>query len=335
MFDSGWKRIDFQSFINNYDKDIVVKSAPTFLYSKKDKEHEAYNSLIGFFFILGFMFIYIALSIILMSFYSNPIIFFVIIIVLSLIAGILIINFLLTNIAIKPKEIWVEIYINEENDGVLYFCLEFYPIFTGKCHPNKAKNLIYKLYQKEVLQTKIDISQIEVYIKINKDNIDEYSIIGYYFQYGKGKRFNDENIDRNNWQFFPFEKSLNDNFLAVANWDHQFEWLDDLELDYDKLHHYAPWVIQKWNENNIKPLTSSFKRKIKWDLRKLESIPKIDPWKPNFNLKSFESFKAYKDLQIVNEVIEKFVESNTEVKKIKDIKKDLNKIKAYFRDLKF
>jgi len=334
MANSEWIKIDFQTFVNNYSKDIVIDSAPTFLYSKKDKEHEAYNSLIAFFFILGSLFIYIALSIILISVYYNLIIFLFIVILLTITAGILIINYLLTNVPIKPKEIWVEVYMGENKDNLSHICLVFYPIFSGICHPNIAKNMIYKLYQKEVLGTKIDISQIEVYLQVNNEDATDYSVIGYYFQYGKAQKFKDEQVNRNTWQFFPYSRSHNENYLAVANWDHQFEWRDDLELDYDKLHNIAPWVIQKWDEQSIKPLTDLYKKSLRWDLRKIESLPKVEPWKPNFNTISFESFKAYKDLQIVNEVIEKFVESNKDVKKIKDIKKDLFKIKAYFRDLK-
>ncbi len=333
MANSEWTRLDFQNFINNYNKDIVVESAPTFLYSKKDKEHEAYNSLIAFFFVIGFMFIYIALTVILQSIIYNLIIFIIIISVLSISAILLIINYLLTNILIKPKEIWVEIYKGRINDDITHFCLVYYPIFSGKCHPNEAKNVVYKLYQEEVLETTIDISQIEVYLRLSNTDKPEYSVIGYYFQYGKGQRFEDEEVKRNTWKFFPYEKSQNDNFLAVANWDHQFEWYDDLELDYDKLHSYAPWIIKVWDEESIKPLNTLFKDKIRWDLRRIESIPKLEPWRPNFENSSFESFKAYKDLQIVNEVLEKFVDSSKKVKKIKDLKKDLLKIKAYFRDL--
>ena len=62
MPDSEWTKVDFQQFINEYGKEIVINNAPTILYSKKDKEHEAYNSLIAFFFIAGFLFIYIALT---------------------------------------------------------------------------------------------------------------------------------------------------------------------------------------------------------------------------------------------------------------------------------
>jgi hypothetical protein len=330
---SEWSKIDFQFFVDNYSKDMVIDTAPIFLYSKKDKEHEAYNSLIAFFFVVGFLFIYIALSIILISVYYNLVLFIVIVILLSVTASTLMINYLLTNIAIKPKEIWVEVYMGTSIDNTTYICLVYYPIFSGICHPNKVRNLIYKLYQQEVLGTKVDISQIEVYLKINDRDNTDYTIIGYYFQYGKGQQFKDEKVNRNTWQFFPYEKSINNNFLAVANWDHQFEWRDDLELDYDKLHNYAPWIIQRWDEESVKPLTDLFKARQKWELRKIESLPKLMPWEPNFNTTSFESFKAYKDLQIVNEVIEKFLDGTREIKKIKDVKKDLLKIKSYFRDL--
>lgn len=334
MANSEWTKLDFQTFINNFSKDIVINCAPTFLYSKKDKEHEAYNSLIAFFFVLGIMFIYIALSVIFMSTYYNPIIFFVVIIIISITASILIINYLLTNVPIKPKEVWIEIYLGKNIDNLTHICLVFYPVFSGICHPNKAKNVIYKIYQEEVLETKIDISQIEVYLQVKTRDPKDYSVIGYYFQYGKGQQFKDERVNRDTWRFFPYETSKNENYLAIANWDHQFEWRDDLELDYDKLHNYAPWVIQKWSEQSIKPLTEGFKTKIRWELRKIESLPKLEPWKPNFDNTSFESFKAYKDLQIVNEVVEKFIDKSKDIKKIKDIKKDLFKIKAYFRDLK-
>lgn len=333
MANSEWTKLDFQTFINTYNKDIAINSAPTFLYSKKDKEHEAYNSLIAFFFVLGFTLIYIALTVILMPIYSNPIIFLSIIILLIITASILIINYLLTNNPIKPKEIWIEIYVGKKVNDLTYMCLVFYPVFSGICHPNKAKNVIYKLYQEEVLGSKIGISQIEVYLQVRSGNPMDYSVMGYYFQYGKGQQFKDERVNRETWQYFPYQKSKNENYLAVATWDHQFEWLDDLELDYDKLHNYAPWVIQKWDEDSTKPLTDHYKKMVRWDLRRIESVPKLEPWKPNFESSSFESFKVYKDLQIVNEVVEKFAD-NSNIKKIKDIKKDLFKIKAYFRDLK-
>jgi len=75
MSDSEWTKVDFQQFLNKYGKEIIIKNAPTILYSKKDKEHEAYNSLIAFFFIAGFLLIYIALSYFLAFIFFNLIIF--------------------------------------------------------------------------------------------------------------------------------------------------------------------------------------------------------------------------------------------------------------------
>ena len=53
MSDSDWSKISFQQFLKEYDIDLLVNNAPTLLYSKKDKEPEAYNSLIAFFFLNG------------------------------------------------------------------------------------------------------------------------------------------------------------------------------------------------------------------------------------------------------------------------------------------
>ena len=71
MSDSEWNKVDFQQFVNEFNIDLIVDNAPTILYSKKDKEHEAYNSLIAFFFITGGLLIYISLSYIFASFYFN------------------------------------------------------------------------------------------------------------------------------------------------------------------------------------------------------------------------------------------------------------------------
>jgi len=62
MSNSEWNKVDFQHFIDEFGYELIVNNAPTILYSKKDKEHEAYNSLIAFFFITGGLLIYISLS---------------------------------------------------------------------------------------------------------------------------------------------------------------------------------------------------------------------------------------------------------------------------------
>ena len=187
----------------------------------------------------------------------------------------LIINYVKSNVYIKPLECWVEIYRGKSQNGTNYYCFSYYPVFTGKCHPNVAKNVIYKFYQEEVLKNKINITQIEVYLKFSQNNQEK---IGYFFQYGQGRPFKDENVIRNSWKFFSSETSKNENFIAIANWDHQYEWRNDLELDFDKLHGYSPWVIQRWNNLTIKPLTEEFKGNINWNLRSIVSEPKLKPW---------------------------------------------------------
>ncbi|MFW9938335.1 MAG: hypothetical protein ACFFD5_11850 [Candidatus Thorarchaeota archaeon] len=329
MAQTEWNKVSFQEFINKFNKNIVIKIAPTILYSKKDKEPEAFYSLIAFFFITGGLFIYISLSILFNLISFSLVLFLIIIITGAIIDVFLILNYIRSNISIKPIECWIEIFQATEK----YYCFSYYPIFTGKSLPNKAKNIIYKLYQNEILKSKIDVTQIEVYLKTQNDNTDNLITMGYFFQNGEGIPFKSEKINRNAWRFFPYEKTKNDNFLATANWDHQYEWREDLELDYDKLHSYAPWVIKKWDEESLKPITDEFKRRMNWDLRRIESLPKLKPWMGTIETQTYESFKSYKDLQIVNEVIEKIVGPERKIKKLKDIKDKLLEIKAYFRDM--
>jgi len=333
MSTSEWKKVDFQEFINKYNRNMILENAPQILYSKKDKEPEAFFSLIAVFFLTGGLFIYIALSIIFNLISFSLILFIVIIIIVAVVDTFLITNYILSNISIRLLECWVEIYEGPSQENKNFYCFSYYPIFSGKSLPNKAKNAIYKLYQNEVLKSKIDITQIEIYVKLSKDPQLSYNILGFFFQYGEGLPFKEENIDRNSWRYFPFEKSLNENYLATANWDHQYEWRNDLELDYDKLHAYAPWVLQDWNEGNLKPLTDQYKTKLLWDIRKFESIPKLKPWKGNIETQTYESFKSYKDIQMMNEAIERIIGTDVEIKKVKDIKNKLLEFKAYFRDL--
>lgn len=333
MSDSDWSKIDFQQFIDEFGNEVLVDMAPVILYSKKDKEHEAYNSLIAFFFIAGGILIYIAVTYFLAPIYFNLLFFTIIIVIATIIDILLIINYLKTNVYIKPLECWLELYKGKSENNYVFYCFTYYPIFSGKCHPNPAKNVIYKLYQEQVLKTKIDISQIEVYVKLNSQGKEFHEKIGYFLQYGEGNSFKDENIDRASWKFFPFHKSENDNFLAVANWGHQFEWRDDLEYDFDKLHEYAPWVIQRWNSFNLKPLTDDFKNSINWDLRDIDSLPKIKPWEGDLELQTYQNPKANSDESLINEAIENVIGHEEYVKRIKDIKNKILEIKSYFRDL--
>jgi len=330
---SEWNKVDFQQFINEFGKDIVIKNAPVILYSKKDKEHEAYNSLIAFFFIAGALLIYIALSYFLASIFFS-LILFVLIIIIGIIADVLlIINIIKSNVFIKPLECWVEIYKATPDLSSEYFCFTYYPIFTGKSHPNEAKNVIFKLFQEQIIKSKIDITQIEIYLKKNLNDQNILEQVGYFFQYAEGRPFRDEKINRNTWKYFPPDKSDNENYLAVGNWDHQYEWRHDLDFDFDKLHEYAPWIIQRWVEANLKPLTEDYKVKINWNLRSIESKPKLKPWKGNIESQTYENPKAYEDLEIVEEAISKIIRHDKIIEKIKDIKDDLAMFKSYFRDL--
>ena len=333
MSDSDWKKVNFQDFIDEFSKKIIVDSSPSFLYSKKDKEHEALNSLIAFFFLTGSLFIFVSLSIIFRVAELFLVLFIAVIIVAAIVDIVLIFIYLRSHVLIKPLENWVEMYKGETQGTNVFYCFAYYPVFSGKCHPNQAKNVLYKILQAELFKSKIDIAQIEVYLSLNTTDSTDFKVIGYYFQCAEGLPFISEKINRNAWRFFPIEKTLNNNIIAIANWDHQFEWKDDLELDYDKLHKYAPWIIQKWDEFSIKPLTKAFKNEIRWELRGIESRPKLKPWQSNFESTSYDNFKAYKDLQLMNDAIEKIIGKDLKIEKIKDIKKYILEFKAYLRDL--
>ncbi len=336
MSDFEWIQVDFQQFINQFGKDVIIENAPVILYSKKDKEHEAFKSLIAFLFITGGLFIFIGISYFLSSIFFNyiSVTVIIIIIVIGAIAdAILLTNVIQSNIYITPLECWVEIHKNAAKSDLEYYCFTYYPIFTGKCHPNKAKNVIFKLYLEQVILSKIDITQIEVYFKINQLDHSITEKIGFFFQYAEGKPFKDENVNRATWKFFPYEKSNNENFIAVGNWDHQYEWRDDLVFDFDKLNAYAPWVIKRWNNTTLKPLTQEYKKKINWNLRYIESKPKLKPWEANLEDQAYENPMVYKDIEIINEAIKKIIGQEQEIEKIRDIKENLFMFKSYFRDL--
>jgi len=333
MLDSEWNKVDYHQFLKDFGNTIIVKYAPTILYSKKDKEHEAFISLIAFFFLAGGLLIYIAVTYFLAPIFFSVILFIILVTIGGISDIFLILNYLRFNIYIKPLECWVEVYKGRSIDNTHNYCFSYYPIFSGKCHPNKVKNVVYKMYQEEVLKGKISISQIEVYLKLNPENKESTENIGYYFQYGTGYPFKKENIEEIPWKFFPFEKSKNDNFLATANWIHHYEWKNDLEYDFDKLHEYAPWIIQGWNESNLKPLTEDFKEIMNWSLRNINSIPKLKPWEEEFDKLIYQNPKAYDDLKFINKAIMEFIGIDENLGKIRKVKDKLLSIKTYFRDL--
>ncbi len=333
MSNADWIKLDFKNFISQKGIEPVVQSAPKILYSKKDKEHEAFNSLIISIFLASFLFIYLAITIALSSIWFSWPILIVVLIVVIVAEIILLLNYQKSNIYIRPIECWVDIYKNKTEKSFDYYCFVYYPVFSGKCHPNIAKNVIYKLYQEEILKNTIDISQIEIYLKIEKDYSKKLEYLGFFFQYGEGKSFLDEDINYNSWRYFPHKKSLKDNFIAIANWYHQYEWRNDLILDFDKLHEYAPWVIKIWNTMNLKPLTEEYKEKINWNLRNIDSIPKLKPWADDLEKQVYENKDASKDLESIEEAIKHVKGKEVFVESLKDIEKELFKFKAYFRDI--
>ncbi len=329
MLTSKWEKVDFQQFVNDFGTKIILENAPTLLYSNKEKEHEAYNSLIAFFLVGAGLCLYVSISLFLMEVYFNIFTFIIITILLTTFDIVLLFNYIRSKVHIKPIECWIEVYKYLD-----FYCLSYYPIFSGKSLPNKAKDVIYKLYQNEVLHHKINITQIEVYLEISQADDSNYKKLGFFFQYGRGKDFKDDEIERNSWKYFSADTSLNENYLAVANWDHQYEWRLDLEQDFDKINVFSPWVIKKWDQTNLKPLTEDFKKKIKWHLLNLKSEPKLKPWNGNIEEQTYQNKNAYKDLEIIDEAIEKIIGPNVELNKLGDLEKQLLKFKIYFRDLK-
>ncbi|MEE9574043.1 MAG: hypothetical protein V3W20_13395 [Candidatus Neomarinimicrobiota bacterium] len=328
MNNSEWEKVDFQQFVKDFGIEVVINNAPIILYSKKDKEHEAYTSLIAFFFVASGLLIYISLSLFLFEVYFSIIVFITVISLAIVVDIVLILNYIKSNVFIRPKECWVEIYKNND-----YYCFSYYIIFTGKCHPNKAKSIIFKLYQDEVLKSTMDITQIEFYLKINTNDTNDINCLGFFFEYGEGKPFWKEEINHNKWQFFPYDISKNENYIAIANWAHQYEWRNDLELDFDKLHEYAPWVIKRWNMDNLKSLSESFKKTVKWNLRYLESTPKLKPWEGDLENQAYEISNATWETDIINDAIKNVIGEEYRVEVLKDLKLDLFELKAYFRDL--
>ena len=74
---------------------------------------------------------------------------------------------------------------------------------------------------------------------------------------------------------------------------------------------------------------------INWNLRYIESKPKLKSWQGNFESQSYENPIGYRDLEIVEEAIAKIIRHDKPIKKTKDIKEELPTFKAYFKDLGF
>jgi hypothetical protein len=258
------------------------------------------------------------------------------ILIISVLIGLsllFLLNYLKSNIYIKPIECWVEIHKRKEEGKYISFCFTYYPIFSGKCHPNQALNILLKLYQENLFGTTIDISQIETYLMINRKDPEDRKNLGYFFQYGKGLPFKEEKIDRNTWEYFPYETKLNGNFFATANWEHQYEWRSDLALDFHKLDTYSPWIIKRWSSKDLKPLTKENKSKLKWDMRYINSYPKLRPWESDLSKQTYSAPSIYKDHKIIQKAIKKVMGENASPEKIRDIREYLPEFKAYFKSL--
>jgi len=331
MSSAEWNKTAFKDFVDTHGIDLIVEYAPDILYSKKDKEHEAFYSLVAFFFLAGSLLIYIALSLIFMEVLFNLPVLITVVALGGIGAAILLLNYIKSNVYIKPIECWIEIFEGSGQNGERFYCFSYYPVFSGKCHPNKAKNIVYKLFQEEILGSTIDVTQIELYLKINSET-SQSEPIGLHFQYGEGKRFSEEEINRHSWKFFPYQENGQE-LLATANWDHQYEWKEDLALDFDKLHNYAPWIIQRWNENTIKPLLDSAKKNLNWDKRPVESQPKLTPWTDRFETENYQNPKAYIDLEVIEDTLARTMGEDFKAEKLQDVKDNLFAIRAHFRDL--
>jgi len=325
---SEWKKVDFKQFINDFGIDILTKNAPTILFSKKDKEHEAYNSLIAFFFVASALLIYIAISLLIIEIYFSIVVFITVIVIAIIVDIVLILNYVKSNVYIKPIECLLEIFNHLD-----FYCFSFYIVYSGKSHPNKAKSIIYKLYQEEVLKNTIDITPIEVYLRISQDSKIDYENLGFFFEYGEGELFENELIDHDSWQFFSYEITKHDNYIAVANWAHQYEWRNDLELDFDKLHNYAPWIIKVWDQLNLKPITEEFEADINWKLRYINPLPKLKPWDGPLKDQVYEHSNPTWENDIIANAIKNVIGNEYRVETLKDLKIDLFELKAYFRDL--
>lgn len=330
MSNIEWKKVDFREFTNRFGIDFILNNAPKILYSKKDKEHEDFSFLIAFFFLGGGLLTYISLSLYLMEIYFSLTVFIIVIFATLAAETFLILNYVKSKVFIIPLECWIEIY-----QYLDFYCFTYYVIFSGKCHPNKAKSIIFKLFQDELLKDTIDITQIEFYLKIKQNNTKEHEKIGFFFECGKGMPFIKEDINHNLWKFFSYETFNNDNYISVANWAHQYELKNDLESDIDKVHEYSPWIIKKWDYTAIKPLTDEFKGKINWNLRFIDSDPKLKPWEEELNNQSYNHKKPYWERDIIDDAIKNVIGKEYRVEKVKDLKIDLFKLKSYFRDLRF
>ncbi|MHA1804697.1 MAG: hypothetical protein ACTSU4_09195 [Promethearchaeota archaeon] len=336
MIKKAWVKYDIEDFLKRHDVNFVVENAPQIKYSMREKEHVAYSSLWGALILISLLIIFIIAW---FSFFFQDILFLYAFIFVGALSGILIPTFLRnyfkSNISIIPLQCWLEIHEAKLNDEESYTCLSYYPIFSGKRHPNRAKDILLKLYRDEIYGNRIDITQVEIYFRKENKEGNKLKKIGYFFQYGKNSSFWEENVLENPWRFFPAENYPENCCLILSNWMHQYEWEKDLLLNPAKEEEMSPWNIKTWKSNEIKPLTEEFKKKIYWKERGMDSYPKLKPWKNDFEEAVIELPLIQRELKVIEDAIEKIMGNKAEINILSDIDPYLSQFKTYFRDLNF
>ncbi|MHA1724081.1 MAG: hypothetical protein ACTSYC_03255 [Promethearchaeota archaeon] len=336
MIEKVWVQHDIEDFLKHHDVNFIVENAPQIKYSMREKEHVPYSSLWGALILIILLIIFIVLW---FSYFIQEILFLYVFIFLGSLSVILIPTFLRnyvkSNISIIPLQCWLEIHKAKLSKEENYICLSYYPIFSGKRHPNRAKDILLKLYRDEIYGTKIDITQVEVYFKKENKGGTKLKKFGYFFQHGKNSSFWEENVHENPWKFFPSENYPENCCLILSNWMHHYEWEKDLLLNPAKEEEMSPWNIKIWKANEIKPLTEGFKEKIHWKERGMNSYPKLMPWKNTFEENALEMKSIPEEFKIVEDAIEKIIGKKAEVYTLSDISPYLSQFKMYFRDLHF
>lgn len=336
MEDFAWKLIEPERIKSEKLEQYILQNAPPILYTKNDKDKTSINYLIYFFFIVGFYLIFLSIwTLMEVNLGGFELYLFTIItIIIIVIALPLLILYIRGNVYNKPIQLYYEWFIAQPNNlESIYSCLVLYPTFSGKTHPDKGFNRVYKTYKESVLSNIIDITQIEIYFKINSRdpyNLESLEKIGYFFKYGEGQQFFDENINRDVWKFFKASKSNNDNYISVANWDHLYEWKDELVFDFDKLHELAPWIILRWNNLNLIPLTPEAKKKKRFGKRNITTLPKLKPWAGDLFKQEYHNEAEYNDLKVTQNAIKAILSDIILSKNSKLIKKNFNNFKEYF-----
>ncbi len=336
MEDITWKLVEPERIKSEKLEHYILQNAPPILYTKNDKDKTSMNYLISFFFVVGFYLISLSIwTLIEVNLGWFELYLFIIITITVIVISLpLLILYIRRNVYNKPIQSYYEWFIAQPNNlESIYSCLVLYLTFSGKTHPDKGFNRVYKIYKESVLSNTIDITQIEIYFKINSKNpynLESLENIGYFFKYGEGQQFFNENTNRDVWRFFEALKSKEDNFISVANWDHLYEWRDDLVLDFDKLHELAPWIILRWNNLNLIPLTPEIKEKLRFGKRNIAPFPKLKPWVGDLFKQEYHNETEYNDLKVIQNAIKTILGDIILSKDSKLIKKYFDNFKEYF-----